>query len=1276
MNRLRFCFFLTAFLCSVFSWASDFTTLVWRTDTTALGVTFAGASYDGSGSLPVYYSEFELGADYNGKQYTVSVDYPEYQVVKYPKAMQDLVEQLPSEPIAQTSLSVSRHEGVLLVRLVPFVYRNGKLMRLNSFRLTLQEGSAVKRSARSISLQAVAPQSSSSAYAEHSLLAEGRWVKISVPSTGVYKLTNSRLRELGFSDPSRVRLYGYGGYLLSEGLNELPPDDLCEVPLWQVSDGVLFYGQGTVKWIPSSDGTYFNRQQNFYARAGYYFLTEGSETTSFPEQEASLPQATDTVSVFSDYALYEVDAYNWASSGREMYDSYDFVNGNSRSYSFSCPGVRSDMPAYCTVDFSTRHTAYTYLQVDANGNTIGRLTMPRLNANDSYYTYYRAVTASATYECTGLLEENTLTLTHERPSSVSGRLNYLALNYTRDLRLYGAYTAFRSLASVGSSSVAYSLSGASSSTVIWDVTTPDAYVRVPASLTGDVLTFRGDNSSLREYVAVNPAGSFPSPTVVGVIENQDLHALEQPDLVIITPASGLFSESAVLLAETHREKDGMVVHVVRADQVYNEFSSGTPDITAYRRFMKMFYDRGADGGKLPSYLLLMGDCAYDNRMLSTDWAQYNPNDFLLCYESKNSVSEINSYVTDDYLGMMDEGEGVNLRADRMDIGVGRFPVRTEQEAADVVRKTLAYINKEQTGSWKNKICYAADDEENRLSNLFMEAAEELSTSVEEEYPEIIVNRLYQDAFPRTSTASGYTYPQATNRLLELIDEGLMMLNYTGHGGTTGWSAEFLLTSDLIRNMRNVRQGLWVTATCDFCRYDDVGTTAGEYAFLNSAGGAVALFTTSRTVFSSNNDMLNRAFNTHLFYRDAEGNAPRLGDIMRLAKNESYLSNDSNKLNFSLIGDPALRLTFPNYRVVLDSIDGQSSDASDLWMRAGGLVTMKGHVETYDGELLPGFSGLLSSTVYDSKEHVVCYNNAHQDTDLEPFEYDQYNNRLFVGSDSIRNGAFSVTFPMPLDISYSDAAGMVNFYALSSDGQSEGQGAFSNFRIGGTAEGALETDSLGPQIDLYLNAFDRDPWRAVGPNPVLYATLFDEEGINVAGNGIGHDLSVSIDNDPAYTYVLNDYFQLFPGNYMQGTVQYQFSSLPDGEHTLYLTAWDTKNNSSTASCTFTVSSSEAPAVGQLTCYPVPATDHITFSFTHDRPSSDLTLRFEVFDLTGRPVWETEFVDRSSSTVYTYTWDLTTANGGRLPQGVYLYRANISENGSSETSEVSKFIVIAQ
>lgn len=1274
MKTLRICFLCLAFFCLAgLLHAEGFTSVAWRKDTTALGMSFPGAVYESGSLLPQYVAELNMGRDYDGKQYVVSVDYPEYQTVGIPSGLAEAVRELPSEPLARTSMAVLSHEGILQIRLVPLIYREGKLMRINSFRLTVKEGT-VRQTARSVSLRAAAPRKGT--YAASSVLAEGRWVKISVPHTGVFKLTHESLRSMGFKDPAKVRLYGYGGALLPEDLKNLPPDDLCEVPLWRESGYVLFYGKGPVSWALARNKSYFVRHQNFYARVGYYFLTEGQEeAAAFPQGEkyAELPQ--DTVDTFNDYALYEVDGYNWAGSGRELYDSYDFATGNTRSYRFSMPGVRNE-GAYCTIDFSAKHTAATTVEVAIDGSRAGSLSISGLNTSSAYYNYYKASTASSTFAVSGLKEQSVLTLTHERPSGVPGRLNYLALNYHRDLALYGGHTVFRDISALGKSSVLYRLSGASSSTVVWDVTSHGSYFQVPASLSGSLLSFTADHRELHEYVAVDPRGNFDAPTVIGVVPNQDIHGLEQPDMVIVVPSSAKWKESAELLAEAHRQEDGMTVHVLTAAQVYNEFSSGTPDATAYRRMMKMFYDRASDGSlKSPSYLLMMGDCAYDNRMISMQWQDYDPNDFLLCYQSRNSVSEINSYVTDDYLGMLDEGEGVNLRADKMDIGVGRFPVRTAQEAAEMVQKTVAYIRNEQTGSWKNRICYAADDEENRLTNVFMTAAEGYATHIEKNYPNFVVTRLYQDAFKRETTASGHRYSQATKRLLSLVDEGLLLLNYTGHGSSRNWSAENLLTIDQIRAMRNARQGLWVTATCDFCRYDNTDNSAGEEAFLNPNGGAIALFTTSRTVFSPNNEILNEALNRHVFDSAEDGTPLRLGDVMRLAKNESILLNDSNKLSFALIGDPALKLTYPDSRIVLDSFNGEAASSSDLWMKAGDLITVEGHIETAQKTLDADFTGVISPIVYDAIEHVVCYNNAHSGTDLEAFEFDQRNSRLFVGSDSVRNGRFSITFPVPLDISYSNKSGLINLYAVSTD-TVETAGTFSNFLVGGTADDGLQTDSLGPAIDLWLNSAQADPSRPVGPNPVLYASISDEEGINSSGNGIGHDIVVSVDNDPQYTYNLNEYFQTLPGNYRKGTLVYQFESLPDGDHTLYLTAWDTKNNSSTVRYPFSVSSSEAPAVSQLSCYPMPAVEEITFCFTHDRPSSQMTLTFEVFDLMGRPLWQKTLTDHTSGTYFTYTWDLTTSGGARLPQGVYLYRVHVSADGSNETSEVLKFIVAAQ
>lgn len=1243
--------------------ASDFTTLVWQKDTTRLGSGFPGASYKAGSVFPHYSYQFDLGMDYTSHTYTVSVEYPEYQYMNIPAGMEEQVKSLPSEPFAELNLQSSAHQGILFVDLVPLVYRDGRLMRLHSFRLVMDRG-GVKRSPLVRGVSVTAPRQLAGEYASHSLLATGKWMKVSVPRTGVYQFTDSKLREMGFNDPSKVRVYGYGGALLAEDLRGIHPDDLCEVPVYRGDGRILFYAQGPLSW--NANASYFNRVQNFYATAGSYFVTESDAApASFP-----LLNTTDapvaTVTTFSERVLHEEDAYNWATSGRELYEGYNYVNGNKKSYSFNLPGISADKVNY-TVVFAAYNESATSVNVDMNGTQVGTFSIK--GYKDTLYSQYcSAMEAVHNGSWTSGQQENTtLTLTHNRPAGATGRLNFIVLNYRRVLKKNGSYFSFRDLNTVGKV-VRYSIEDCDASTQVWDVTTPGAYARMQGTLNGSTYSFTGDNTTLREYVAVNVNSSYDTPSVVGSVANQDLHALEKPDMVIIVPSSASWRDHAERLAEAHRRKDNMVVHVVSAAEVYNEFSSGTPDATAYRWFMKMFYDRaGNDFGNV--YLLLMGDCSYDNRMLTNEWKKFKPDDFLLCYQSPNSSHEVASYVTDDYLGMLATGKGKRLRSDVMDIGVGRFPVRNPEEARATVDKTIYYIENKESGPWKNRVCYAADDEDSgKGSVVFMKAAEGLASYTEKNHSQLMVNRVYQDAFPRVATASGFTYPQATKRLLSLIEEGTLMVNYTGHGGTNGWSAEFLLTINQIRALRNTRLSLWVTATCDFCRYDAVGYSAGEEAFLNEKGGAVALFTTSRVVMSGPNDVLNAKFNDHIF-KLVDGKRLRLGDIMRLSKKPL---DDENKLNFSLIGDPALMLTFPDHKVVLDRLNGEAVTESGLKLRAGDVVTLEGHVEDALGEKNTGFNGLVHPTVFDKKEHVIAYNHVGQE---KAFEFDQYNSRLFSGSDSVRAGSFKISFPVPLDISYSNKEGMINLYAASREGM-EGHGSFSNFTVGGTAPGALDTDSLGPDIWLYLNTPDFQAGGVVNPTPYLYAELRDEEGINATGNGVGHDIVATVDNSPLYSYVLNDYFNLAPGGYSRGTIQYQFGELPEGDHMLYFTAWDTKNNSSTYRLPFSVQASEAPTIVELSCYPVPAVTDLTFHFTHDRPGTNLKINIEVFAFSGACVWEHVLADQTSTGYYAYTWDLTTGDGRRLPPGVYLYRARFSTNGSEETTETLKFVVAAQ
>lgn len=1260
--------------------AQNFISLKWQDVSVVKQLSFNDAHYVSGSILPRYIQNIELGADYADYTYQVKIEYPEFQRLTKAEiaALAATKESLPDFPVADTRLFVSAKRGMLEVSFVPLVYRASVYQRINSFKLTLvKTAMKQKRSA----------SSKRHAFSTKSALATGKWVKIRLTESGVYKITNTELTKMGFTNPAKVRLHGYGGALLPESFTQLKNDDLPEIPLWREKDYVLFYANGVVRWDANSDLSRFIHTNNYYSSYGYYFLAEGEETPlAFPTEGSLTSDNATVVTSFDDYALYEKDAYNWTASGRELYDSYDYASGNKKSYTFSLPGITNEN-AYCTVAFAAKTSSTSNLSVDINGTNCGQFNISALSNGDSYC---KAQPGSGVLPWSGdKSEQTTVTLTHTRESGASGRLNYIQLNYRRKLALYNSYTAFRDLSSV-SKVATYKISGANSNVKVWDVTVVGDYKQINGSLSDGSYSITVNNPSLREFVAVDVTGtSFKSVEVVGTVSNQNLHALDQCDMVIIVPSNGDFLSQAERLANAHRTKEGMTVHVLTADQVYNEFSSGTPDATAYRWLMKMFYDRAVSSetgqiveSNLPRYLLLFGDCSWDNRMITSSWNGYSPDDFLLCYQSKNSTWETYSYVTDDYLGLLDDSEGASMEYDGMDIGVGRFPVRTLTEATQMVDKTIAYMENKELTPWKNTICFVADDGDNHLH---MSQAEELAGKVESSYPEFQVNRIFADAYKWETTATGHTYKQATKRLLELFNEGMFLVNYTGHGGPGGWSAENILTSSDINNLRSSRLPLWVTATCDFCRYDDVSTSAGELAFLNDKGGAIALFTTSRVVYAQNNSNLNKVFCNYVFTKQ-DGKRLRLGDIMRLSKCDSKLSGDLNKLKFSLIGDPALMLTYPDYKVVVDKFNGQEASVADLSIKAGGKVAVEGRVTDSNGNTLTDFNGKVYPTVFDNRESVTTLNNDGTGVITDPknssetisggFTFSQRVKKLFSGSDSIKSGSFAFTFPVPKDINYSDKQGMVNFYAAETTTGREAHGAYSNFLIGGTESGMEKADTLGPKINLYLNTPDFVYGGKTNETPYFIAELEDGDGINTVGNGIGHDIVAMIDNSPTYTYVLNNYYEAYFGDYTKGTVRYSLPALPEGKHTLFFRAWDILNNSSSTSLEFEVVKGLNPNLFSVVCTKSPARDNTIFVLSHDRPESNIDVKLSVYDFSGRVMWTHTETGMSANNYYYVDWDLTSNGDQRLAPGVYLFRASISAGGSEENTRAGKIVILAQ
>ena len=1135
--------------------------------------------------LPVFGHSFPLGSDYADSVYTVSIDYPEFidmsptDIERYRKITTD---SLPVLPRVESFVGVSRRQGVLYTSFIPLVFREGRYQKLVSFKLTVHsERVSAARGKR-------AESSDGNRYADHSVLASGSWAKIRVPETGVYHLSDALIRQAGFSDPSRVKIYGYGGALQPEVLTGdylQATDDLKEVATCTVGGRRLFYGVGPVGW---STNETTQRTRNPYSDYGYYFLTENDDDALTADSVAFVNAFYPSTDDY--HSLVEKDEFAWYHSGRNLYYK-DAISSEGTTYQIEAHTTTGTMTLVLTYDGPYE------VSVTLNDKELGRLSSQSTMGN-----YIRAMQQVQQYTVDNLQTGQNKVVVRQLSGSANIRLDYISLA----------------------------------------APTPKAAPRLSSP-------------------------DFPIPEFVYRITNQDHHADDFADMVIIIPTSQKVLAQAQRLKELHETYDNMRVRIVPADELYNEFSSGTPDANAYRRYMKMLYDRAETEADMPRYLLLFGDGAWDNRLLTSDWSNSSADDFLLCYESENSFSETDSYVSDDYYCMLDDGEGADIAvASKADIGVGRLTAYNDAEAEIMVDKIIGYYHHDYAGDWQNTVCFMGDD---LNGNVHMSEAEQAAKTVTSIDPSFNVRRFYWDAYTRTSGSTGNHYPDLERLVKQQMQAGALIMDYCGHGKADQISHEMVLLLSDFAAHTSLRLPMWITASCDIMPFDSHEDNIGETAMLNPRGGAVAFFGTTRTVYTGANAELNCAFLKHLL-SSTDGRRNTMGDAVRLAKNELRASNSAyriNKLHYTLLGDPALVLATPEHDVVVDEINGLPATGDIVKLSAGKPITLKGHVEG-----ATDVNGIVSLKVKDVEETVVCKLNALDDQTEVPFEFKDRPTMLYSGSDSIRGGEFTMTFVLPRDISYSDGNGQMLLYACSNDKQFRAHGHNENFSAVSASDDT--NDGIGPSVYCYLNNRSFVNGGKVNTTPYFYAELTDKEGINASGSGIGHDLELIIDGDISMTYNLNDYFQYNFGDYSSGSVGYTLPELTEGEHQLLFRAWDVLNNSSTAELKFNVVRGLTPQGFSVDCTKNPASTSTTFVVTHDRIGSTLDFELEIFDMSGRQLYGYSETGVSTDNTYTLDWDLTVSGGKRLSTGVYLYRVLVSCDGSKKASQAKKLIIL--
>ncbi len=1205
--------------------------------------------------LPVYTEVVPLESDHRTHFYTVALLYPEYEalskreaavIARYDSLICDTIE-------VETFVGIERGKGLLDISFVPIRRKGESYEKLISAQIVIQAHASGRHNSRKA-------DNAGDRYAASSRLSSGKWVKVSIQENGLYQFSRATLRSMGFSNPEHVHLYGYGGHILPELIkNGTHHDDMVEVPLYynDKTDSWMFWGNGLVMWEGDT------RVRNCYAREAYYFLTQEEAPASMPRMTASTQTPTQTYNTTRAHTLHEKDEYAYADIGRHLFELENYANSNSHNYTLSA--TESAGNGKLTVVFTSSSNSSNTATVSVNGSELGSFNVPAIG------DYISATSASRQYDLSAMGATNLLNVNIRSQAGKNAHLDYIAYNYDRWLTTNTGYVDF---SSDHDGPTKFDITGNNVKVIrTGSVGKPDAIVE--GTQTGNVYSIVV-NDGTEHFVAFNPSHEFPTPTTVGAVGNQDLHTLSALDMVIIIPASGKLRPEAERLAEAHRQWDNLRTAVIPADQIYNEFSSGTPDPTAIRMFMKMLYDKAENKDDAPRYLLFFGDCAWDNRMLTSAWRNSNPNDFLICYESENSFSDTKSYCMEDYFGLLDDGEGANPIREKSDLGIGRFPVRTLAQAKVMVDKSITFLCNRNAGTWKNLVYFLGDDGD---KHEHMKYANYVADNTIANNPEVEVRKVMWDAYTRVSTTQHNTYPEVTKVIQKVMKDGALVVNYSGHAGPNSFSHEYVIYREDFEKAKSTRLPLWAVFACDAVPFDSHNPNIGESAVLNPDGGALAFYGAARTVYASQNYNMNRYFMQYLFSSE-NGKRNALGDVIRKTKNS--IINDGreasyyeNKLQYALLGDPALVVGAPLQHVVVDSINGKKAN-TDIPLRAGERVRLYGHIEQADGNTMSGFNGVVHTRLFDSKEKIVCHNNTQErDSDgnlIEPFTFTDQGTLLYESQDSVRDGQFHMEFIVPIDITFSDKTGRLVFYAIDDAGTTEANGYNESIPLGGMVDNT-DFDNEGPQIYAYLNREDFQNGGTVNSTPFFVAHLTDPSGISASGNGIGHDLTLCIDGKGSKTYNINEGYSHEFGDFTRGTVVYSIPALEPGPHSLTFRAWDVLNNTSQTSLDFVVDSDLATNILRLTASQNPASTTTNFMLSYDMPGSECDFIFEVFDFSGRCIWRHDETSSNDSGICVVTWNLCNGMGTKIGAGIYLYRCQVRCGESKWVSETQKIIV---
>ncbi|MDD4847534.1 MAG: type IX secretion system sortase PorU [Bacteroidales bacterium] len=1112
-------------------------------------------------------------------------------------------------------------------------------------------------------------------YPEKSPLADGDWFKISVSSNGVYKISGADLKNAGMDissvQPRQLKLLGNGGGMIPEDNSWQKFTCLQENAIVVVgeedgvfneSDYILFYGESPNVWRYDSVSQTFFHQIHYYSQQNYYYIgvNDGDgKRIQIIDNQSLEENFTTNVSDFYDY--FEEELYNPSNGGKTWYGKSLNSIENSVSYSVNIPNLQIGEPVQIRTGLASQSNSTTSFKVLDNTSVIQTVSF----SNDISYktTLSSFIPSSSSFS---------LQFLYQNSSGSNGWLDYYEILAKKHLSFTGGQMMFRDKNSIGAGRVTrFSISNTTNTLKVWNVSDVTNVYQEQLSVNNAMASFKTPTETIQQFIAFDGT-SFREPTIVGRIENQNLTGLRGVQSVIVAPSE--FLDLAQTLASHHREELGINTIVVTPQQVYNEFSSGKPDIGAIRDFMRMLY-KTAQPENAPKYLLFYGNGTYDYKNI-----QGNNNNYLPTWTS-NSVTKFGKsgddreYSTDDFFGFLDDDEGGMVWGSSscyingsIDLAIGRFPVRNRSDAEIALDKRLHYSEKSTAnkGAWQNYYTLVTDDQKG-----FVYDAEELDRLITSTNPSVLVDKIYTDAYREEHAAGGTRYPEAKKALTYRMNTGSLIVDYIGHGSIFGWAEERIMEVSDAQSYTNYDHlAFLITATCTFSRFDDpVKVSAGEYIFLNPNGGAIGLLTTIRETGSGGNQILTKYFLSNLL--STEGSAS-IGDACRSAKrqySQTYSVGHKNQQCFVLLGDPTMLLALPENRVQCTAINHIAVTEAIDTVKALSEVTISGRIEDKQGQIIENFQGKVYAKVFDKQAHLKTLMNDPQYGAV--IQFDLWKNMIFNGSGNVKDGVFELTFFVPKDIDYAYGYGRISFFALDTVNFLDATGSFNELLVGGINPN-FDVDVEAPSIAVFMNDHQFVSGGVTNQNPILLVDLYDLHGINATGVSVGHDLVAILDHNISSPYLLNNYYQT-DQNFMKGTIQYPFYNLSEGEHTITVKAWDSYNNVAEQEITFRVISSQETVVENLYAYPNPMQQYTQFVFEHNHAGEKLQITLQIFDLSGRLITQI-FRDIYSSGFRTepIVWD-GTANGEIVKNGIYLYRARIQFQDGTIEQKNNKLLI---